>query len=96
MPKFVIEREIPGASKLTEAEIREASLRSLEVMRELGPEIQWIHSYVTDDKIYCIYFAPDETLILEHARIGGFPANRVSAVRRLIDPANFQGLPRQS
>lgn len=90
MPKFVIEREIPGASKLTEAEITEASLRSLEVLRELGPEIQWIQSYVTDDKIYCIYFAPDETLIMEHARRGGFAADRVAAVRRLIDPANFQ------
>ena len=90
MPKFVIEREIPGASKLTEAEIKEASLKSLEVLRELGPEIQWIQSYVTDDKIYCIYFAPDETLIMEHARRGGFAANRVAAVRRLVDPANFQ------
>ena len=93
MPKFVIEREIPGASKLSEAEIREASLRYLEVMRQLGADIQWIQSYVTDDKIYCIYLAPDETLIFEHARIGGFPADRVSAVRRLIDPANFQDLP---
>jgi hypothetical protein len=90
MPKFVIEREIPGASKMTEAEIKEASLRSLEVMRQLGPEIQWIQSYVTDDKIYCIYFAPDDTLILEHARRGGFPVDRRTAVRRLIDPSNFQ------
>ena len=90
MPKFVIEREIPGASKLTEAEIREASLKSLEVLRELGPGIQWIHSYVTDDKIYCIYFADDDKIILEHGRRGGFPVDRVSAVRRLIDPANFQ------
>ena len=90
MPKFVIEREIPGASKLTEADIREASLKSLEVLRELGPEIQWIQSYVTDDKIYCIYFAPEESLIFEHARRGGFPADRVSAVRRMLDPANYQ------
>jgi hypothetical protein len=90
MPKFVIEREIPGAGKMTEAEIKEASLRSLEVMRQLGPEIQWIQSYVTDDKIYCIYFAPDDALILEHARRGGFPADRIAAVRRLIDPSNFQ------
>ena len=90
MPKFVIEREMPGASKLTDAEIREASLKSLEVMRQLGPEIQWIQSYVTDDKIYCIYFAPDDTLIREHARLGGFPADRISAVRRLIDPSNYQ------
>lgn len=96
MPKFVIERQVPGASKLSEAEIREASLRSLEVLRQLGPDIQWIQSYVTDDKIYCIYLAPDETMILEHARIGGFAADRVSAVRRLIDPANFQDLPAQT
>jgi Protein of unknown function (DUF4242) len=90
MPKFVIEREIPGASMLTEAEIRETSLRSLEVMRQLGPEIQWIQSYVTDDKIYCIFFAADETLIVEHARRGGFPVDRIAAVRRLVDPVNFQ------
>jgi len=90
MPKFVIEREMPGASKLTDAEIREASLKSLDVMRQLGPEIQWIQSYVTDDKIYCIFFATDDTLILEHARRGGFPVNRIAAVRRLVDPANFQ------
>jgi hypothetical protein len=75
---------------MTEAEIKEASLRSLEVMRQLGPEIQWIQSYVTDDKIYCIYFAADDALITEHARRGGFPADRIAAVRRLIDPSNFQ------
>ena len=90
MPKFVIEREIPGSSKLTEAQIREELLKSLEILRQLGPEIQWIQSYVTDDKIYCIYFAPDDTLILEHARRGGYPADRVSAVRRMLDPTNFQ------
>jgi hypothetical protein len=90
MPKFVIERDVPGASKLTEAEIREASLKSLEVLQQLGPEIQWIHSFITDDKIYCIYYAPDETLIREHGRIGGFRVDRVSAVRRLVDPANYQ------
>lgn len=90
MPKFVIEREIPGASKMSDAEIREASLKALEVLKDLGPEIRWIHSYVTDDKIYCIYFSPNETLIREHARIAGIPADRVAAVRRLIDPANFE------
>jgi hypothetical protein len=90
MPKFVIEREIPGASRMTEAEIREASLKSLEIMRQLGSGIQWIHSYVTDDKIYCIYFADDDSLILEHGRRGGFPVDRVAAVRRLIDPANYE------
>ncbi|HYI97500.1 MAG TPA: DUF4242 domain-containing protein [Bryobacteraceae bacterium] len=90
MPKFVIEREIPGASKLTEAELREELLKSLGVSKQLGPEIQWIHSYVTDDKVYCIYFAPTESLIFEHAQRVGVPANRVSAVRRMLDPANYQ------
>jgi hypothetical protein len=90
MPKFVIEREIPGASKLTEAELREVLLKSLGIAKQLGPEIQWIHSYVTDDKVYCIYFAPTESLIFEHARRLGTPANRVSAVRRMLDPANYQ------
>ena len=90
MPKYVIEREMPGASKLSDAELREASLRSLEALGKLGPEIQWIQSWVTDDKIYCIYYAPDETVIREHGRIGGFPVNRVAAVRRLLDPANFE------
>jgi hypothetical protein len=89
MPEFVIEREIPGASKLTEAELKEVSLKSLEVLKELGPEIRWIQSFVTDDKIYCIYYAPDEALIREHARRGNFPADRIAAVRRLIDPTTF-------
>jgi hypothetical protein len=90
MPKFIIERELPGASRLSEAEIREASLRSLEALRELGPEIQWIHSFVTDDKIYCIYFSSDESMIYEHGRMAGVPVSRVEAVRRLVDPANYQ------
>jgi hypothetical protein len=89
MPKFVIERELPGAGRLSESEIREASLRSLEVLNELGPEIQWIHSYVTDDKIYCIYYAPDEAVVRDHAKRAGLPADRVSAVRKLLDPSNF-------
>ena len=89
MPKFIIERTVPGASKLTDAEIREGSLKSLEALRALGPEIQWIHSFITDDKIYCIYFSPDETLILEHAKLTGLPVDRVEAVRRLVDPANY-------
>ena len=88
MPKFVIERDLPGAGKLA-GEIREASLASLAVLRPLGPEIRWIHSYVTDDKIYCIYYAPDEFMIREHARLCDIPADRISAVRRLLDPANF-------
>jgi hypothetical protein len=90
MPKFVIERNLVPGTVPSDDEIREKSLRSLEVLRELGPEIQWIHSFVTDDKIYCIYHAPDETLILEHARRGGFRADHVSAVRRLLDPSNFE------
>jgi Nickel responsive protein SCO4226-like len=90
MPKFVIERNLVPGTVPSDAEIRADSLRSLQVLRELGPEIQWIHSFVTDDKIYCIYSAPDETLILEHAKRGGFRADRVSAVRRLLDPSNFQ------
>lgn len=90
MPKFVIEREIPGASRMTDAEIREASLKSIEALGELGNGIQWIHSFITDDKIYCVYFAPDESLIREHGRRAGLPVDRVAAVRRLIDPSNFQ------
>jgi hypothetical protein len=87
MQEFVIERHIPGAHLLTEAQIREGSLQSLEVLRELGPEIQWLRSYVTEDKVYCVYLAPDETLIYAHARRLGLPVDRVSAVRRMIDPA---------
>jgi hypothetical protein len=86
MPKFVIEREIPGIGQLSDAEIREISKKSNEILSGLGPSIQWLHSYVTGDKMYCVYIAPDEATVLEHARRGGFPANRVSAVRRLVDP----------
>jgi hypothetical protein len=89
MPKFVIERHVPGASSMSEAEVREASLKSLEALRQLGPEIQWIHSYVTDDKIYCIYYSPDEIMIREHGRLANVPVDRIAAVRRLIDPANY-------
>jgi hypothetical protein len=89
MPKFIIERTVPGASKLTDAEIRDASLKSLEALRTLGPEIQWIHSFITDDKIYCIYFSPDERLIVEHGRLIGLPVDRVEAVRRMVDPSNY-------
>lgn len=87
MPKFVIEREIPGAGKMSDAELQEVSRRSVNVLKAMGPDIQWLHSYVTGDKIYCVYLAPDEATIREHARRGGFPANRISAVRRLIDPS---------
>jgi Protein of unknown function (DUF4242) len=87
MPQFVIERDMPGAGALSEEQIREVSLRSLQTLQEMGPQIQWLHSYVTEDKMYCVYLAPDENTIREHARRTGVPANRVAAVRRLIDPA---------
>ena len=90
MPQFVIEREIPGAGTLSEAQIREMSLRSLQTLKEMGPQIQWLHSYVTEDKVYCVYLAPDEDTVREHARRVGIPADRVSAVRRLIDPVNVR------
>ena len=86
MPKFVIEREVPGAGNLSDAQLREISQRSVSVLREMGPGIQWLHSYITGDKVYCVYLAPDEASIQEHARRVGLPANRISAVRRLIDP----------
>jgi hypothetical protein len=85
MPQFVIEREVPGAGVLSEAQVREMSLKSLAVLKEMGPQIQWLHSYVTEDKVYCVYLAPDEDSIREHARRVGIPANRVAAVRRLIE-----------
>lgn len=89
MPQFVIERDVPGAGSLSESQIRELSLHSLQVLKDMGPEIQWLHSYVTEDKVYCVYLAPDENSIREHARRVGLPADRVSAVRRLIDPARL-------
>jgi Nickel responsive protein SCO4226-like len=91
MPQYVIERDIPGAGQWSDAQIREVSLKSLGVIGDLGPKIRWLHSYVTDDKLYCVYLAPDEATVREHARLGGFPANRVSAVRHLIDPVNYSG-----
>ena len=86
MQQFVIEREVPGAGSLTEAQIQEVSLRSLQALKEIGPQIQWLHSYVTEDKVYCVYMAPDENVILEHARKSNIPASRIAAVRRLIGP----------
>jgi hypothetical protein len=86
MPKFVIEREVPGAGKLSPQEIRAMSRKSCDVLRRMGPEVQWLQSYVTDDKIYCVYIAPSEQAIREHASQGGFPANRISRIRTLIDP----------
>jgi hypothetical protein len=88
MPQFIIEREIPGAASLSEAQIREVSLKSLQTLLEMGPQIQWLHSYVTEDKVYCVYMAPDEQSIREHARKSGIPANRISAVRQMMGPAS--------
>ena len=90
MPQYVIEREMPGAGTLSPSELKEASLQSCKVLRELGPEIQWVHSYVTDDKIYCIYRAPDDRLIRTHAETAGFPANSVAEVRTIIDPTTAE------
>lgn len=87
MPKYVIERELPGAGKLSASELQAISEKSNKVLAELGPEIRWQQSYVTDDKIYCVYVAPDKDIIEEHARCGGFPANRISLVSAVIDPS---------
>jgi hypothetical protein len=86
VPKFVIEREIPGAGSMSAEQLQAISQKSCSVLRNLGPEIQWLQSYVTDNKIYCVYIAPNEELVREHARQGGFPANSVAQVRRVIDP----------
>jgi Protein of unknown function (DUF4242) len=90
MPKYVIERDIPNAGGLSPAELKAVSKTSCGVLRNLGPEIQWVHSYVTGDKIYCVYIAPDEQMVREHARQGGFPANRVSEVKTVIDPTTAE------
>jgi hypothetical protein len=90
MPKYVIERELPGAGKLSAAELRSVSQKSCSVLNRLGPQIQWIESYVTGDKIYCIYRAPSEEMIREHAKQGGFPANRISEVVTVIDPSTAE------
>ena len=86
MPRFLIEREVPGAGKLAPAELQAMSQKSCAVLDDLGPAIQWVQSYVTDDRIVCTYIAPNEEIIREHARRGGFPANRITAVRAIIDP----------
>lgn len=90
MPKFVIEREIPGAGNLTEAELQDVSRKSVAALKAMGPDIQWLQSFVTGDKVYCVYLAPDESAIREHAKRVGIPANRISAVRRLIDPTTAE------
>lgn len=90
MPKFVIEREIPGAGTLPAADLRAIAQKSCSVLQAMGPQIQWVESYVTDDKIYCVYVAPDEASVRKHAEGGGFPANRVSQVRTVIDPTTAE------
>ena len=90
MPKFLIEREIPGAGRLSAQDLKAVAQKSCGVLSELGPSVQWVESYVTDDKIYCVYIAPNEEMVREHARQGGFPANRVSEVKRMIDPTTSE------
>jgi hypothetical protein len=90
MPKFVIEREIPGAGNLSAAELQSVAQTSCGVLNNLGPQIQWVESFVTDDKVYCVYIAPNEEMIREHARQGGFPANKISEVRTMIDPTTAE------
>jgi hypothetical protein len=90
MPKFVIEREIPGAGKLTAAELKTISRKSCGVLSSMGPSVQWVHSYVTGDKVYCIYHATDESLVRRHAELGGFPANKISQVFGIIDPSTAE------
>jgi hypothetical protein len=91
MPKFVIEREIPGAGSMTPEQLQAAAMKSVKVLKELGPGIQWLHSYFTDNKVYCVYLASDENIVTEHARKAGIPANRISRVRHLLDPSTAEG-----
>ena len=93
MPKYVIEREITGAGKLSSEEVQGISQKSCGVLQEMGPQIQWLESFVTDDKIYCVYIAPDEEAIREHAQKGGFPADRISEVKAMIDPTTAETQP---
>ena len=90
MPRYVIEREIPGAGELSQDELHSISQKSCAVLQELGPQVQWVHSYVTDDKIYCVYIAPDEAAVRTHAEKGGFPANSIAQVRSVIDPTTAE------
>jgi Protein of unknown function (DUF4242) len=90
MPKYVIEREVPGAGDLTDAQLREMSQKSVAALHSLGHEIQWLHSYVTGDKVYCVYLAADESVVREHAKRAGMPANRISAVRHLLDASSAE------
>ena len=90
MPKYIIERTLKGAGKLSPQELRGITQKSCDVLQEMGPQIQWLHSYVTDDKIYCVYIAPNAEIIREHAKRGGFPAERVSGIRSMIDPTTAE------
>ena len=91
MPTYIIEREIPGAGKLTPAELQGVAQKSCSILKNLGPQIQWVESYVTDEKVYCVYLAPSEAMIREHAEQGGFPANSIRQIRTVIDPATAEG-----
>ena len=90
MPKYLIERDIPGAGSLSQQQLQGVSEKSCSVLRNLGPQIQWVHSYVTGDKIYCVYIAPNEQIVREHARLGGFPANLISEIKSVIDPTTAE------
>ncbi len=91
MPKYIIERELPGAGNLSAQDLQAISQRSCDVLGQMGPQIQWIESYVTDDKIYCVYIAPNEDLVRKHARLGAFPANRIARIAAMIDPTTAEG-----
>jgi hypothetical protein len=90
MPKYIIERDIPNAGALTPDQLQDISAKSCGVLRAMGPQIQWVQSYVTDDKVYCVYIAPDEASVREHAEKGGFPANRISEIKNVIDPTTAE------
>lgn len=90
MPKYLIERVIPGAGKMSADEIKAISVRSCDVLNQMGPQIRWIHSYVTENKLYCVYIAPNEDMLREHARLGGFPANLIATVKQVIDPTTAE------
>ena len=90
MPKFVIERNLPGAGKLSQQELHAIAQKSCGVLKDMGPQIQWVHSYVTDDAIFCIYIAPNEAVVRKHAELGGFPANRIARIRSVIDPTTAE------
>ena len=91
MPKFLIEREIPGAGDLSAEQLQAVSQKSCDVLKNMGPQIQWVESYVTDDKVYCVYIAPSEEMVREHARRGELPANRISEIKSVIDPTTAEG-----